>query len=287
MIYFSSIQKLFTVIEMKNVLSFILSVLSVLIPLNFEITKKEQPEQLIVIMYHHLSEKSSLLNDYVITPNEFESDLKYLKNNGYKSVTTAQIKNGNIPEKAVLITFDDGFLSNYKYAKPLLEKYNMTAVCAVIGSLMVEYTENPNTISDCAYMDINTVNEMLTSGVFEIASHTYDMHKFDTRKGCSKMKNESETDYTSVLIKDLTEFNNLYFNSFNSTTDIIAFPYGEYSNLTVNIAQENGYKIMLTCEEKINTLVKNNNSPIILGRFNRPHGKSSEEFFAHISESKK
>lgn len=238
-------------------------------------------------MYHHISEKNSLLNDYVITPGEFESDLKYLYNNGYKSVTTNQIRNKNIPNKAVLITFDDGFLSNYKYAKPLLEKYNMTAVCAVIGSLMNEYTINPNTISDCAYMNIATVEEMLTSGTFEIASHTYDMHKLNPRKGCSKMKNESEYDYATSFGNDLKEFNELYFESFATTTDIIAFPYGEYSQLTVDIAKEEGYKIMLTCEEKINIINNNDNSPIILGRYNRPHGKSSEKFFSHIINSKK
>lgn len=267
---------------MKRLISFITAVLSIIVPISPADSSTDTPQELLVIMYHHISERSSLLNDYVITPEEFENDLKYLKNSGFESVKTEQILSGNMPEKAVLITFDDGFSSNYRYAKPLLEKYGMTAVCAVIGSVMLEYTEHPNTVSDCAYMDIPTVKEMLSSGTFEIACHTYDMHKTQTRKGCSRLKYESEADYTAALTEDLIKFNSLYSESFGTDTDIIAFPYGEYSEMTVNIAENCGYKIMLTCDEKINKITADKSSPVILGRFNRPHGMSSEEFFRHV-----
>ena len=259
-----------------------MAVISAIIPITSNCAQEVETKELLVIMYHHISERSSLLNNYVITPEEFENDLKYLKDNGYQSVKTSQIASSDLPEKGVLITFDDGFLSTYKYAKPLLEKYGMTAVCAVIGSVMLEFTEHPNTVSDCAYMDIETVKALLDSGTIEIACHTYDMHKTDTRKGCSKIKWESETDYTTALTNDLTEFNNLYTQSFGTSTDIIAFPYGEYSDMTISIAENCGYKIMLTCDEKINHVSSDSTAPIILGRFNRPHGKSTEEFFRYV-----
>lgn len=267
---------------MLKLISLILSFISVLTPITQLSTNEPKTSELTVLMYHHISEKSSLLNDYTITPEEFEKDMKYLSDNGCKSVTTSQIISGTIPEKAVMITFDDGFLSTYKYAKPILEKYNMTGVCAIIGSVMTEYTEHPNTISDCAYMDIETVRAMIESDTFEIACHTYDMHKNDTRKGCSKLNWESDEEYKTVLTEDLSKFNELYMTSFGTSTDIIAFPYGRYSEETVKIASDCGYKIMLTCNEKINYITADGTTPIILGRFNRPYGKTTEEFFAYV-----
>lgn len=260
-----------------------MSFLSAFLPVMQTVSPDNSPKELIVIMYHHISENSILLNDYVITPEEFENDINYLSDNGYKVISASQLLNGDIPEKAVMITFDDGFLSTYKYAKPILEKYNMTGICAVIGSVMKEYTIKPNTISDCAYMDIDTVNQMIQSGTFEIACHTFDMHNLSPRKGCSKQDIESEKNYRSVLTDDLTEFNNLYIRSFGCTTDIIAFPYGEYSGKTVEIAADMGYRIMLTCDEKINYISDDRTIPIVLGRFNRTHGISSNEFFELVT----
>ncbi len=244
-------------------------------------SQREESVKLPIVMYHHISENKSLLNKYVITPEEFESDVKYLKENGYTSVLPSQIIDGDIPEKPVMITFDDGFLSTYKYALPILEKYSMTGVCGIIGSLAQEYTDNPNTVSDCAYMDINTVKKLSENGVFETVCHTYDMHSISARKGCAKMKEESDAEYRAALIKDLTRFNELYETIEGAPSDIIAFPYGAYTDATIEIASDCGFKIMLTCDEKVNVVNKTaKNYPLVLGRFNRPHGIASETFFS-------
>ena len=234
-----------------------------------------------VIMYHHISENTSLLNDYVITPQEFENDIKYLSDNGYNSISASELINGDIPEKAVMITFDDGFLSTYKFALPILKKYNMTAVCAVIGSLTHEFTLHPDSLSDCAYMDADTVRKLTASGVFEIACHTFDMHHLSTRRGCAKTADETDDEYRKILTDDLTRFGDFYQQISDSSTDIIAFPYGEYSKKTVEIALDTGYTVMLTCDEKVN-IVTTGSDYYVLGRFNRPHGKASAEFFSNI-----
>lgn len=271
--------------NMKKIFSFLFACLSLLSGMAAGVTPdSEQNEtELLVIMYHHVSERENLLNKYVITPEELESDMAYLQKNGYESVLPSQLRRGEIPEKPVMITFDDGFLSTYKYALPILQKYAMTGVCAVVGSLVQEYTDTPNTVSDCAYMNRDTVRKIRDSGVFEIACHTYDMHSLGSRKGCAKKSSESEKDYRTALTQDLTQFNTLYQEITGTGTDIIAFPYGEYSGSTISIAASCGYRVMLTCDEKINILPKEKESPLILGRFNRPHGISSQEFFEKIT----
>ncbi|MBR5496596.1 MAG: polysaccharide deacetylase family protein [Clostridia bacterium] len=269
------------VIIMQSFIAALIAFFSMLTPF-IKTDKTEQRQfQLPVIMYHHISENTSLLNDYVITPQEFENDIKYLSDNGYSSISAFQLVNGDIPEKSVMITFDDGFLSTYKFALPVLKKYNMTAVCAVIGSLTQEFTLHPDFVSDCAYMDTDTVRKLTASGVFEIACHTFDMHSLGIRKGCAETADETDDEYRKVLTDDLARFGNFYEQIFDASTDIIAFPYGEYSQKTVDIAHDIGYTVMLTCDEKVN-LITTGSDYYVLGRFNRPHGKPSAEFLGNI-----
>ena len=78
-----------------------------------------------VIMYHSVHEGAP--QDYVVTPSQLEDDLNWLAENGYSSVTAQELVDytlgkGDLPEKPVLITFDDGFYNNLSLALPLLEK---------------------------------------------------------------------------------------------------------------------------------------------------------------------
>ena len=86
-----------------------------------------------IIMYHSLLNDSKLQNEYVISPEIFENDLKYLKNNGYSFLTVDDLikytsSDITLPEKCIMLTFDDGYYNNYYYAYPLLKKYNAKAV---------------------------------------------------------------------------------------------------------------------------------------------------------------
>lgn len=264
---------------MKSILSILVSFVQMLSLFAVNIDHYEQEQSLPIIMYHHISGNRGLMNNYVISPEEFESDMAYLQENGYHAVLPSELESGNIPENPVMITFDDGFLSTYKYALPIMQKYSMKGVCAIVGALMQEYTENPNTVSDCAYMDMATVKALRDSGIFEIACHTYNMHSLGARKGCSKMKNENAAEYRAILTQDLNKFNTLYAEAIGGETNILAFPYGEYSSETVEIAKDCGYTIFLTCDEKVNRIRPDNEKTLVLGRFNRIHGITSEKFF--------
>ena len=79
-----------------------------------------------VIMYHHILESSKLLGAYVITPTELENDFKWIQKEGYTPVVVADLlayvhNDVPLPEKPIMITFDDGYESNYVYAYPLLQ----------------------------------------------------------------------------------------------------------------------------------------------------------------------
>jgi peptidoglycan/xylan/chitin deacetylase (PgdA/CDA1 family) len=83
-----------------------------------------------VLIYHHVDYGTSI---YSVTPERLERDLQQLKGSGYQTITLAALRQyvegrGTVPEKAVVITFDDGFADQYTDAFPLLVRYGMTAV---------------------------------------------------------------------------------------------------------------------------------------------------------------
>ena len=87
-------------------------------------------------MYHHLDDE--VTNSSVITPERFEEHLAALKDAGFNAITLHQLaayveKGEELPDNPVVITFDDGYSSNYELAYPLLKKYDMAATINVIG----------------------------------------------------------------------------------------------------------------------------------------------------------
>ena len=81
-----------------------------------------------VLMYHHLSEDVS--SEAVVSPSKFESDIKTLKAEGFTGIFLSDLHdylNGHadLPEKPIIITFDDGYTSNYDYAYPIAKEHEM------------------------------------------------------------------------------------------------------------------------------------------------------------------
>ena len=89
---------------------------------------EEEAVELPVIMYHSICDKAP--SDYSVTPEQVESDMRWLKEKGYTAVSAEQViayteNRGQLPEKPVMITADDGFYNNLSQLVPLLEKYDI------------------------------------------------------------------------------------------------------------------------------------------------------------------
>ena len=180
---------------------------------NSHIPAEDNTIELPILMYHHMLKSSKLLGDYTITPTEFENDLKYLKEHGY---TTIQVQdlisfcNGEstLPEKPVMITFDDGYESVYEYAYPLLKQYGMKAVVSIIGYYTDLYSKTEEKHINYSHLTWTQLREMVESGVFEIQNHTYNMHGNNTRRGLRKKDGETEEEYCSAISADLLQVQN-------------------------------------------------------------------------------
>lgn len=243
-----------------------------------------------VIMYHFVLKNSNTKNKFTISENTFEEDLKYIKNNNYTTILVQDLINytenkTNLPEKPILLTFDDGAYNNYLYAFPLAKKYNMKFVFSPICHETEKYSqindENPN----YSYANWTHIQEMSNSNLIEIQNHTYNLHSCKkSRLGCTKQKNESDTQYEEILTQDIQKAQNLIKNYTNFEPTAMFYPFGATSKNTDNIIKKLNFKASFLCEDKINIITRNPDCLYNLKRFLRKPGVSSEKFFNNFEK---
>lgn len=244
--------------------------------------------QLPIIMYHSILKDQAQAGQYVLSPAALEADLDYLKAHGYQTVTVSALIDyvdgkDTLPQKPVMITFDDGFYNNYLYAYPLLKERDMQAVISVIGEQTQLFSQNQQENAYWSYLSAQRLIEMQESGVFEIGNHSYQLHDTQERKGCMKKRGEDDTQYRQMLTTDIGQAQTLLAESGITPPLCYAYPYGAYCSQSEDILKEMGFRCTLICEERINTIVPGNpDSLYLLGRYNRPSGISTTAFFAKV-----
>lgn len=241
-----------------------------------------------IIMYHSVLKDQAQAGKYVISPSALDADLNYLESHGYETVTVADLVRyvdelGELPEKPVMITFDDGHYNNYLYAYPLLKKHGMRAVISVIGKETEQYTESGQENAYWSYLTLDRLREISTDGVFEIQNHSYDLHENDARKGALRMRGESLESYRALLVEDTERTQKLLIEGGVPTPICYTYPYGACSRESEEVIKSLGFLCTLGCEERVNTLRRGDADCLYrLGRYNRPTGVSAERFLGKI-----
>ena len=221
---------------MKNKFKFFL--IFIIIFILFTLIYLYKNPKIAVLCYHNIAteqEKENFPdeNDWTITTDNFKAHLDYLKKNNYKTLTMDEFykwKTGELklPYKSVLITFDDGFLSNYQYAFKLLKDYNMNATVFVVGNFIDNSTQNDWDGNIKTYMTKDILNSLENEYPnIEIYSHSYNLH----------YQGAINQDINS-LVDDIKSFDNFY-----KDTDVFCYPFGQYNNNIENALKTSGYKL--------------------------------------------
>lgn len=198
-----------------------------------------------VIMYHRViknTDEAGVHGIYVKT-STFEKHLKYLKKHNYQTVTFADLANNNYKKrfdrgnKFVILSFDDGYEDNYKYAFPLLKKYGFKAVIYLLSDLDynkwdVDVLENPE--QEFKLMNKDMISEMQKYGI-EFGGHTKTHPKLATIdiEDAKKEIFESKEKLEKKLNKKLVSF---------------AYPYGNMNEDVKNIVKEAGYEFAVATD---------------------------------------
>ncbi len=222
--------------------------------------------QVPVLMYHHLTDTDP--NDVTVTPANFEGQIAALKAAGYTAIgfdeliAYVQDAGAVLPDKPVLITFDDGYASNYEYAWPILARYGMKGTIFAIGVSMGRDTYKDTGYPIHPHFSADQAREMVASGVMDIQSHTYDMHQsaaYETgpaRTSASMLPGETEEDFMAALTIDLAMSRAALEPVSGGPVNVLAYPLGVYSDLTQAVYAQQGIQVTLGTREGVNTVVR-------------------------------
>ena len=241
-----------------------------------------------VLMYHSVSSDISKTGKYVITPKAFEEDMKYLKEQGYTAISAKQLikyvyLGEDLPEKPLVLTFDDGMYNNMEYALPILEKYDFCAVFSIVGSYTDEYTENNIVNPDYSYLRWSDISLLSENPRIEFGNHSYAFHSISRKRyGTKKNKNESLLDYINAFYQDTEKLQSEFLSNCNFKPVIYTYPFGSYSKESLRVLKKMGFLVTFSCFEGVNTINRDADCLYMLKRFNRDGRISTSQFFSKL-----
>ena len=184
-----------------------------------------------VLLYHNfvttVPESDPDNFNYINTPQSFEENIKTLLENGYTIISIKELADCDqgkmeLPSKPIILTFDDGYYSNYEYIYPILKKYNVKASIFIITNKIGQE------IDGIKYLSWEQCLEMQNSGLVEIFSHSK-KHVFYNKLPVRELRDYVKESY--ILIEEHLGKQDL---------KVFAYPYGAYTKETVRTLKNNG-----------------------------------------------
>jgi peptidoglycan/xylan/chitin deacetylase (PgdA/CDA1 family) len=203
------------------------------------IIQEHRKDRVPALLYHHFASKKHRPHDtlgnydpvYFCYDTAFDEQMKYLYDEGYTTISLddfVAFQNGKkrLPPKPIIVTFDDGFMSNYVFAFPILKKYGMTATIFV--------TLDPTAENFKKYAQVDSpltheqIREMSEYGI-SIESHSM------THPYLSRLTSE-------VIRWELDESKKRLQEMLKKSIHYIAIPSGAYDRTVKQLVKETGYR---------------------------------------------
>lgn len=211
-------------------------------------------QQVPVLLYHHINRHAG--DTVTVTPEVFAEQIRYLYDEGYKSLSADELLEFVAGERAlagktVVLTFDDGWLDNYLNAVPVLSRYRMKATFFLISGRVDAASQRTQGLdagipdhetakklieggaAQHVVMNWNIVRELEVSGLFRCYSHTV-----NHRRSAGLLVDELSSEL--VLSKERIEA------MLGKECAYLCWPYGSFDERAVKLAEEAGYKGLFT-----------------------------------------
>ncbi|MDR2878064.1 MAG: poly-beta-1,6-N-acetyl-D-glucosamine N-deacetylase PgaB [Chromatiales bacterium] len=246
--------------------------------------ENQQNNEFFVLSYHDVQDDASheRLGDAVtIGTDELVAQFAWLRENHYTMINLEDIRAAragtrSLPPNAVLLTFDDSYVSFYTRVFPLLKLFNYPAVVAPVVSWLeqpegsaVAYGDTP--VPRSSFMSWGQVRELIASGLVEIASHSYELHNgvpgnpqgnlqpaattraWDAARGVY----EDDATYFERVRADLERSARIIAQRTGQRPRAIVWPYGRYNQAVNKIADDLGMTLSFDLSEHGRNDVRN------------------------------
>jgi len=205
-------------------------------------------------MYHHVNTHRG--DTVTVTPDVFEGQMEYLHNAGYRTLKISEMLDAlegrmSIEGKAVVVTFDDGWLDNYLFAYPIMRKYGINATIFVITDWIEKSSAAMLPVPDSVpshresklliregqeykvVLNWDLASEMSGSGLIDFYSHT------KSHPNCSLL---SQSD----LAEELAGSKAIIQKRLKQPCLSLCWPKGKYNDAAVKAAKDMGYRALFT-----------------------------------------
>ena len=237
-----------------------------------------------ILLYHHITEEPQ---SNAVSLARFEEQLRAITDAGYTAVSFQQLirfveSGSSLPDKSIVITFDDGYESNLTLAAPILQKYGMQATVFVIGVSIGKDTYKDTGVAMIPHFALNDADSW--QGVIQIESHGYDVHEVagrdpdPIRLGVLQKENETGEAYAEFLASDCVAMSNLFLTAYGREPQIFAYPYGMFSDVGDRILLDQGIRATVTTRPHLNWLEQGNLDCLLrMGRFSISEEVTAED----------
>ncbi len=232
-----------------------------------DLSKGFPENSFLVLCYHDIPNKITDDKDgYAVELQSFVLQLEFLKSQnctfiGIDDLLKAKSGEKKIPEKAILLTFDDAYDSFYLNVLPVLKLYKCPAVLAVVTSWIDNPPPDPE--YNKKFMTWDQLREVASSGLVNVASHSDNSHRGVLMNPlgsiASALQNriydpvQKRYETSSEYLKRIDDDFGRSFSTLKEKTGIapvtIIWPYGRYNSMTIEEAKKTGFKLMFTLDD--------------------------------------
>lgn len=180
-----------------------------------------------ILMYHYIGNnpkpEDKARDSISLGPDRFEEQMKYLKDNGYTTITLdtlyPALKNQvTLPNKTLILTFDDGYMDFYYNAYPILQKYGMKATVFIPTALM----------NQGYYLTWEQIKDMSSSGLITYGAHGVNHYHMTTLSAES-------------LDFELAESKKVLQEKLGIPINFFAYPYGSVDTRVIKATKKAGF----------------------------------------------
>jgi len=244
------------------------------VPIQHGLEAQVEPDgkHFVSVAFHDVVDRQEELESDGVTSDRLVRFFDWLKGDGWTSITlddvdAARRGERRLPDRAILLTFDDGYRSIYTRVFPLLLAYRFHAVIGLVGSWMdappggtVLY--GTVKVPRDKFLHWNEVRGMVATGLVEVASHSYAMHDgvlanpqgnqiaaaMTWRYDPASSRYETDAEHRARIRIDLERARRQIARELGKPPRALIWPFGRYSGLAELAARDAGFRFGITLE---------------------------------------
>jgi biofilm PGA synthesis lipoprotein PgaB len=229
-------------------------------------TMYKQNHAVAVLEYHNFAEGPVGMDDpWTVSRSAFNEQMAYLSQNcrvvSLRTFLQEVEQDKDIPENTVVVTFDDGYRSNYLLAFPIIKQYQIPVTIFIVGDFIEK-----GQVADYPALRWSDMKEMADSGLVDIQSHTYALHEMLTDASGNKVSSlmnyttpsgasETEAGHYQRIENDLLKSSQYIESHLGIKPDILSWPFGSYDKKAMKAAKRAGFPYIVSRVAYSNPLI--------------------------------